>query len=284
MLLKSAEVKLSHFKNWLLRRSNCKWHASVTVTRAKVCRAGCVAELLCSCWRVCSVLRLKNRVHLRKRDPLKRSAAGRLWCRLEVLRDGPGKWCCRLRLVSKQIRVNYSRRGQTYFPSNEKVSQQLTLVYNRRFPVKRGFAPIIISTVKSDKWPLICQDLPHHCPGFILILTLTIFALGALGLIQTSHISPAAFFSLSAPNPAVYYSAGWDFSESAKQSLSILWIFSADSAGDKASCRTRTRCFFFPGERKAVILFIQRLGKTGERGVCVFSFKHLWIVDLLVWL
>lgn len=102
--------------------------------------------------------------------------------------------------ASKQITVNYSRRGQTYFPSNEKASQQLTLVYNRRFPVKRGFAPIVIGTVKSDKWPLICQDLPHHCPGFILILTLTIFALGALGLIQTSHISPAAFFSLSAPN------------------------------------------------------------------------------------
>lgn len=130
MLLKSVEVKISHLKKWLLRRSDCKWHVSVTVTRAKVCRVVCVAELLCSCWRVCSVSRLKNRVHLRKRDPLKRSAAGRLWCRLEVLRDGPGKWCCRLiwlvmrakKLIaaSKQIRVNYSRRGQTFFPSNEK--------------------------------------------------------------------------------------------------------------------------------------------------------------------
>lgn len=91
-----------------------------------------------------------------------------------------------------------------------------------------------------------------------------------------THFPRSLLLSFSS-EPAVYYSAGWDFPESAKQSLSILWIFSSDSAGDKASCRTRPRCF--SGGRGRPLFFSFRGSEKQERGECVclvLSTSELW--------
>lgn len=99
----------------------------------------------------------------------------------------------------------------------------------------RKIVPLIspnISTVKSDKLPLICQDLSKRSQGVMLILTLTIFALGSPVWIPLKTISfwifPAAFFSLSAPTSRNYSIDC--LSESAKQRCSI---WTSDSTGDK---------------------------------------------------